>query len=247
MTLFTFKIESEINNLNTVLFPSLLKKGGKIYLVDCGYEETFENFQVELNKLNIHISQIDGIIISHDDIDHLGGLKAFKEYNPAINIYCGALEETSVSGRIKSERLIQAENLLDNMPGEHRVWALNFIESLKKIKRFNVDKTFQDQETFEGDVVIIHTPGHTKGHISLFIPDQKTLIANDALVIENDEFEIANPSFTLDINSAIRSVEKIKALNPEKIICYHGGIMQNDIEKKLSDLIGRYKTEACKN
>jgi glyoxylase-like metal-dependent hydrolase (beta-lactamase superfamily II) len=240
MIIHTFKIEKEINKENVSLFPSLIENSGRLYLIDCGYDETFENFLNELNLLNFNLHQIEGIIISHDDIDHLGGLKKFKEKKPTIKVYCSELEELSVSGSVKSERLIQAENLQEKLPNEYKNWALGFIGALKNIKRYKVDKTFDDGEIFEEDIQIVHTPGHTKGHISLFIQSTKTMIANDALVIENGEFEIANPAFTLDMQAALESVQKIKNLNPQKIICYHGGIMEENIDTKLNTLLSRY-------
>lgn len=217
---------------------------GKLYLIDCGYEETFEGILEELNRLNLNIHQIEGIIISHDDIDHLGGLKKFKDYKPSIQVLCSALEEPTITGRVKSERLVQAENSYESLPDEYKSWAIGFIESLKSIQRFEVDKTFDDGEIFEEDIQIVHTPGHTKGHISLFIKSSKTLIANDALVIEDGEFEIANPAYTLDLEAALSSVQKIKKLKPKKIICYHGGIMKSNIAAKLDKLLSRYQQKA---
>ncbi|SFA75685.1 Metallo-beta-lactamase superfamily protein [Cohnella sp. OV330] len=35
-----------------------------------------------------------------------------------------------------------------------------------------------------GGVVVIHTRGHTPGHISLYLKQSKTLIAGDAFMIE---------------------------------------------------------------
>ncbi|WP_305350873.1 MBL fold metallo-hydrolase [Algoriphagus sp.] len=240
MMIKTFEIEKVINGEKVILFPSLLHCRGKLYLIDCGYEETFENYLEELNRQNFSIHQIEGIIISHDDIDHLGGLGKFKDCKPSIRVLCGALEEPSVAGRVKSERLVQAENSLESLPAEHKNWAIGFIDSLKSIQRFEVNKTFDDGEVFEEEVQIVHTPGHTKGHISLFIKGSKTLIANDALVIDKGEFEIANPAFTLDLDAALASVQKIKKLKAKKIICYHGGIMEKGIEAKLDSLLSRY-------
>ncbi len=241
MEIHTFKIEKKVNEVDTVLFPSLLKHDDKTYLIDCGYEETFESFRNELDKINAPIHQLTGIFISHDDIDHLGGLDAFKKINPNLKVFCSAIEEQSVCGKVKSERLIQAENSLPHLPNEYKTWALHFIQSLQNIKRYRVDKTFNDGDELEKDVMVIHTPGHTKGHVSIFVKKEKILIANDALVIENDEFEIANPNYTLDMASAIKSVEKIMQLNPTKIICYHGGVMQHDIQQKLNNLLSRYQ------
>lgn len=241
MKLNVLKIEKTIDGKNEIIFPVLIQNENRNYLVDCGYEETFKELKSELESLGVEIKDLIGVIITHDDLDHLGGLRLLKQHNKNLKIYCGEYEKDSVSGITKSERLIQAESTLDDMPKEYKDWAINFIKKLKNIQRTNVDKELVDMECFEHDIIVIHTPGHTKGHISLFYPKTKTLIAGDAMVIENGEFNIANPSFTLDMVSAVKSLEKIRSLNPHKIICYHGGIMDNDINNKLIKLIDKYK------
>lgn len=241
MKLIVLKIEKVIEGENVILFPVLIKQESRNYLVDCGYEETFEELKSELELVEIEIKDLTGVIITHDDYDHLGSIKLLKQNNKNLKIYCGEYEKDSVSGVTKSERLIQAELSLNEMPNEYKNWAINFIQKLKNIERVNVDKGLADMEYFDDNIVVVHTPGHTKGHISLFIPKAKILIAGDSLVIENGEFNIANPSFTLDMKSAIESVEKIRSLNPRKVICYHGGILDKEIDKKLNELIDKYK------
>lgn len=241
MKLNVLKIEKIIEGENKIIFPVLIQNEERNYLVDCGYEETFEELKSELESLGIGIKDLTGVIITHDDYDHLGSLKLLNQGNINLKIYCGEYEKDSVSGMIKSERLIQAESTLEDMPAEYKDWAINFVQKLRKVQRVNVDKGLVDMECFERDLIVIHTPGHTKGHISLFYPKTKILIAGDSLVIENGEFNIANPSFTLDMKSAIKSVKKIKELNPSKIICYHGGIMDREINNKLAGLIDKYK------
>jgi glyoxylase-like metal-dependent hydrolase (beta-lactamase superfamily II) len=243
MNLTAFRIEKTVENENVVLYPTLIQNAGRNYLVDCGYEQTAEAFETELNVLGVGIKDLNGIIITHDDDDHLGGLHPLKQKNQKLKIYCGEHEKDSVSGKIKSERLVQAESLFNSIPEENKSWALNFIRKLKNVQRLNPDVVLKDNDTFENEIIVVHTPGHTKGHISLFYPKEKTLIAGDSLVIENGEFDIANPHFTLDMEQAIKSVEKIKNLAPRKIICYHGGIMDENVSKKLETLIDKYKNQ----
>jgi hypothetical protein len=47
-------------------------------------------------------------------------------------------------------------------------------------------------------------------------------------VVENSSLVIAHPQFTLDPALAQRSLELLKNLGAEQIICYHGGIWQAD-------------------
>lgn len=244
MKLTVLKIRKVTQEETNEIFPVLLQQEDRSYLVDCGYEETAEALEAELENRGVALKDLTGIIITHDDYDHLGGLKHLKHVNQHLKIYCGELETDSVSGLVKSERLIQAETSLESVPPEFRSWALNFIHQLKKVQRFGVDKGFTDQEIFEQEILVVHTPGHTKGHISLFLMKEKTLIAGDALVIENGRFNIANPDFTLDLETAVKSVEKIRKLSPLKIICYHGGIVAENIDAGLEALIKLYENQS---
>lgn len=174
----------------------------------------------------------------------MGAFTLFKNLNPSLLVYCSKIEEPSVSGRIKSERLEQAEQSLFILPDENKAWALQFISQLESLKRVQVNITLKDQDKIENEVVVLYTPGHTKGHVSFYIPADRTIIANDALVIEDNKLEIANPMFTLDMAQAIKSVELIKQINPARIICYHGGIMTDNITQQLESVIRKYEKPA---
>ncbi|HEX5442353.1 MAG TPA: MBL fold metallo-hydrolase [Pirellulales bacterium] len=79
----------------------------------------------------------------------------------------------------------------------------------------------------------IHTPGHTRGHISLFRDLDRTLIAGDAFITTNQESayavaiqrtEIHGPPkyYTTDWQAAHESVERLAALEPELAVTGHG-------------------------
>jgi glyoxylase-like metal-dependent hydrolase (beta-lactamase superfamily II) len=212
MNIQTFEIRKFINGNEVILYPTLIEVNDKKYLIDCGYEETFAEFVVGLNNLGVEITNLHALLISHDDIDHLGALLQFKGKNPDLIIYSSSVEEPYISGKIKSERLQQAENSLLTLPEEYKSWALQFTNQLNGIKRTKVDFVLEDKDKIENEIEVVFTPGHTKGHISFYVPSKRTLIANDAIVIEEGRFEIANPTFTLDLKQAIQSVEKIKEL-----------------------------------
>lgn len=240
MNIQQLRIEKELNGMQVIIHPTLLTMNGKHYLVDCGYEETFDVLLLELQKLNMAVTDLYALLISHDDIDHLGAVALLKAQHPGLLVYCSDVEEASVSGAIKSERLEQAERSLEMLPKEHLPWARQFIQQLQQIKRIQPDGTFTDGEWIEAELQVMATPGHTKGHVSFYIPEQQTVIANDAVVIENEVLNIANPQFTLDLPAAVRSVELIQTLKPQKMICYHGGVVEEGIEEKLKDVLKKY-------
>lgn len=237
MKLHTAEIKTSLSGHTQVFYSVIAECKEGLYLFDCGYEESFDAYREAFDRLRLNLSLLKAVIITHDDNDHLGGLGKFKDHIPGLMVVCGEAEEESVSGKIKSERLLQAEIMLNHLRGDIKKQGLQFIESLKKIRRFPVDKTLINGECFPDQIETVHTPGHTKGHLSFYCRPEKTMIAGDALVIENGEFNLANPQYTLHLEDAIRSVEIIREYKPEKVICYHGGVMTTNVDEKLKRLI----------
>ena len=99
----------------------------------------------------------------------------------------------------------------------------------------NIDEALHDHDVFSwcGKVEIISTPGHTPGHICLYLHEFKTLIAGDALFLQNGELVISLPMFTYDMEQAKKSVKKLLDYDIEKIICYHGGVYEGNIKEAL--------------
>ncbi|MGE1054862.1 MBL fold metallo-hydrolase, partial [Bacillus sp. GFa4/2] len=130
----------------------------------------------------------------HYDDDHIGAVYDFKVKYPNINVIASEIESNYISGDIKSERLVQAEEMLERMPNEEKEFGKWFIQQLKNIK-----------------------------HISLYFPNLDCVITGDAAVQENRELVIANPNFCLDIEKAKQSLNRIKSFKAAQYYCYHGG------------------------
>lgn len=78
------------------------------------------------------------------------------------------------------------------------------------------------------------------GHISVYLPQSKTLLAADAVVVEQGELKLANPHFTMDLEQAVASVQKLQQLEVDRIICYHGGVVETAVDEKLKRLLAKY-------
>ena len=77
------------------------------------------------------MKNLKNIIITHYDDDHLGALYDFKVKYPQINVIASEIESHYISGEIKSERLVQAEEMLERMPIEEKEFGEWFIQQLK--------------------------------------------------------------------------------------------------------------------
>ena len=224
MKIIELPIEFEFNEQKQCIYPSLIIVNDELTLVDTGYMNFLPLIEEAILKHGYKMKNLKNIIITHYDDDHIGALYDFKVKYPYVNIIASEIESNYINGDIKSERLVQAEDMLERMTNEEKEFGKWFIQQLKNIKHISVDeKVHNDQMILNGECQIVATPGHTSGRISLYFPNLDYVITGDAAVQENGELVIANPDFCLDIEKAEESLKRIKDLKAVKYYCYHGG------------------------
>ena len=242
MNVHVLKIGFNFGGNDHIIYPVIFRNQTEVILVDCGYPDFLPMIERAANLHDISLNQLTGIIITHHDIDHVGGLYEIRKKYPHVKVYCSAPEQPFITGHKKSLRLEQAEALFPSVPDDQKEGAIYFQEMLQSVQPVKVDGLLSDGEepAFLKGVKIIYTPGHMPGHISFYIEESKTLVASDAVVYEDGELEIANPEFTLDINAAIDYVKKLRQFDIKKIICYHGGVVEDNPGQQLDNLILKY-------
>lgn len=239
---YPLEIEFEFNGQKQTIWPVIIQDESDVILVDCGYPDFLELLRAAAYRHHIQLDTITKLILTHQDMDHVGSAAALKREYPHIEIFAYDVESQYINGTKKSLRLIQAESSLNALTGEEKTHAEHFIHFLKSIEPVDVNRNLHSDEYLPwcGGIQVIHTPGHTPGHISLYLPATKTLIAGDAIVIENEAFNIANPQYCMNLKEAIQSVHKLQNYEISQIICYHGGVFQGDIQNAIQQLIQYY-------
>lgn len=224
--IIVLNVKYKFGDIEGIIHPVVLKDNNEMILVDCGYVGFMPIIEDAFKSENLDCNQLTKILITHHDHDHMGALADFKEKYPNIEIIASEIEAPYISGEKKSLRLEQAEELQNNLSEEQKTFGEAFCEILKSVKPVSVDILVNDGEVMDwcGGCEIVGTPGHTPGHISLYLKDKRTIITGDAAALENNQLVIANPQFTLDIENANKSISKILDYDAEKYICYHGGI-----------------------
>jgi len=224
MKIIELPIEYEFNRQKKCIYPSLIILNNELTLVDTGCINFLTLIENVILKNGYEMKNLKNIIITHYDDDHIGSLYDFKEKYPWITIIASEVESKYISGELKAERLVQAEEMLENMSNEDMELGKWFIQQLKNLKPVLINKKVHDGDMIlDNECIVVATPGHTSGHISLYFPRLKSIITGDAAVKENHELVIANPQFCLNIEKAQQSLIKIKNLKAENYYCYHGG------------------------
>lgn len=220
------------------IFPTLFADENNIILVDTGYPGQLARLQEVLSEAGFHFDKLTKIIITHHDIDHIGGLSSIlKESSQKIEVFAHAEEKPYIQGEKKAVKLAALEANLDSLPQQ----MIPIFEGFKRFYSTNkstVDKTLSDGEILPycGGIKIIYTPGHTPGHICLYHIQSKTLIAGDMLGIENGVLIKAAANTNYDKELASESLEKLAHYDIEAVICYHGGLYKGDVNQRIIEL-----------
>jgi glyoxylase-like metal-dependent hydrolase (beta-lactamase superfamily II) len=198
-------------------------------LVDAALPGQADLIEAAIAKEGLSASDITQIVLTHQDMDHIGSLNVLQKRTNA-QVIAHMVEIPYIEGIERSPKYPSAERLAAN-PG--------LAELLSNIERSKVDVAVNDGEelTKSAGAVVIPTPGHTFGHISLYLPRTKTLIAGDALVAEAGKLQGPMPMATPDMETAMLSVKRLAELEIDTIVCYHGGLVTDDANGQLRALV----------
>lgn len=132
-------------------------------------------------RIGLAVEQLKYIVISHSDLDHQGGNAPMKAAAPHALILCHALDRPWIES---TEALIEGRyNQFARRDG------IVMSEAAKEDTRHQtlsapVDVTLQGGEAFrlspDWTVEVLHTPGHTWGHLVVYDPRSRTMAAGEA-------------------------------------------------------------------
>ncbi|MFJ7978063.1 MBL fold metallo-hydrolase [Peribacillus sp. NPDC096379] len=200
------------------IHPILLWDQETAVLIDTGFPGQIEDLRVAMNKVRVSFDKLKVVILTHQDIDHIGSLpEILQECGNNIKVYAHDLDKPYIQGDLP---LLKDGHLDTPQKGK-------------------VDDTLKDGQELPycGGIRVIHTPGHTPGHISIFLKQSKTLIAGDAMYSVNGIIGGIHAPTTLDIKVARLSLKKYLDLDIESVVCYHGGLSKVNINDQIQKVI----------
>src|SRR5918999_177500 len=197
-------------------------------LVDAGLPGQAEAIGAALLGAGIGVRNLRCIIFTHQDLDHVGSGAALVRQSGAT-VFAHSADAPHIDGTLKP--LKPSPEMLEQRP--------QMREALERLKPIRVDEHVEDGDRLDlaGWTWVIFTPGHTPGHLSLYLERPKVLVAGDALTAEGGHLNGPNPPFTLDVGEAARSVRRLADLDVETIVCYHGGVVGEDANGQLQSVL----------
>lgn len=228
------EITLQISENQMVIHPVVVRDEHAYALVDLGMPGSRGTIMELLTQTGIEPTKPHSIILTHQDLDHVGGLPEFK--SEGVDVYAHVDDQPYIDGLKPMIKLSEEfkKGLIASLPYDLApAFETTFSGKVKNVTRLLADG---EKLPFGGGLTVIHTPGHTPGHISLYHESSKTLIAGDAMVVANGKLQGPNPAVTPDLSTALASLRKFKAYPIDNVICYHGGLFQGDVQAVIDEL-----------
>ena len=181
----------------------------ELTLIDTGHRGSAREIVEFIRQLGRKPEEISLIILTHNHIDHVGGLAELKQMTQARV----AIHKTDIGER-KNLPSAKAEDIDIRLAGGEVFDLLGGLE-------------------------IIHTPGHTPGSISLFSSQNKLLIVGDAVRKRRDNLDLPFRTSSFDLTQAVDSIRKMSRLDLDILCFGHGLPLTGDVKAKIQDLAER--------
>lgn len=219
----------------TEIFPVLLKDEDGLTLIDTGMFGQYAALIQAISDAGEQLAGIKRIIITHQDIDHIGNLAVLARELPGVRLFVHPDDLPAVTA---SQPMIKMNpQRVSQMPQAYQEQFSQFLEQLKALSGIT---ELHDGERLPwgGGIEIIHTPGHTPGHICLYVPEQELLLAADELRVVNGQLAGPAESATPDMPEALRSLRKLEGRPISTVLCYHGGLYEGSPQPLIDELAG---------
>lgn len=190
-----------------------------LLLFDVGGPGDADKLEAAMADEGFSYDDVDKIVLTHHDYDHLGCLAEVYERTDA-----------EVVAHKKAAPYVTAEIRMLKRPEE-------------PYPGVPVDLQLTDGERFRtkaGHVRPIFTPGHAPGHLVFYFEDAELLVAGDLLRSDGEFLGGPKRSVTPDLAASREAIGTLTDLDVEQIVCFHGGPIEAsgaDIQRVYDGLL----------
>lgn len=228
-----------IHRIESVLgprpFSQYVLRDEKMLLVDAGINTTPQDVILPWFVANgLNIADLDYVLISHADVDHCGGNGVIREAAPNAVFMAGAQDVQWIENRSRmiAERYgwYAAHGPEVDYDADTKAFLIAALGP-----DVPIDRPLSGGERIELGpnltVEVLALPGHSEGHIGLWVPASRTAIVIDAVLgagLLNMDGDVIHPPPYFGAADYERTIATLKELNPARLLTGHYDVMEGE-------------------
>jgi glyoxylase-like metal-dependent hydrolase (beta-lactamase superfamily II) len=218
---------------------TFLRDGQSFTLVDTGYPRYNSALRNSMRRAGLSISGLEAIVITHAHIDHIGGTSALLGAR-SVPVFVGEAEVPMAIGAW-TESATPMDVIANLWRPRYVPWSIRIaLAGGTDHVRVPDAVGVADGVTLDlpGRPRVVHTPGHTSGHICLHVRD--ALLTGDALITGHAVSGIRGPQllpalFHNDAARADAALDHLSDLDASTIVPGHGPIWNGAISDAVAE------------
>ncbi|MFC5379530.1 MBL fold metallo-hydrolase [Aquipuribacter nitratireducens] len=201
---------------------------GSVTLVDAGYATSVPALTAGLAAMRKAPQDVRRLLLTHAHADHAGGAAGWAAQGAQVHAH------TADAGVLETGR----------SPGSDRRYRL--ARWLERWTQATYDPVRVDVELHDGEVLdvagglrVVHTPGHTPGHVSLLHEPSGVLITGDVLVHVAGRLAGLSPVVCHDYPLSLRTVHALTDLDYTVAAFTHGPEIRDRARERVRARVRR--------
>jgi glyoxylase-like metal-dependent hydrolase (beta-lactamase superfamily II) len=217
----------------------LVEEGGLVTVVDAGIPGQWKDLPTELAGMGHSLDDVRALVLTHGDSDHIGFAERLRTER-GVPVLVHELDASRARGEAKKEGAM----------GPMRIGPLlRFLlygarNGGLRVRPVGRVETFSDGATLDvpGAPRVIGLPGHSKGSVAFHFPSVGALFVGDALTTRSVTTGEIGPQlapFTADRAEALRSLDRLEAIEAEWLLPGHGEPWPGGVGNALREIRAR--------
>ncbi len=191
----------------------------ELTLIDSGLPNFADEIFTFLENHEIDYHSIRNLILTHFDTDHMGSAAEIRT-RTNCKVIAHEFDAEVISGNKFEKR-----KLIEIFPEYSNKQLEKLEEKIREsvAPRVKVDQVVKGEKQYcvNDEIIVLHTPGHTPGHISVLLRKYKALVTGDGLTVSNGRVKSPTPAYTVSLEQGINSLRSLVSLDFDVLIPYH--------------------------
>ena len=203
---------------------------GSVTLVDCGFKRAPAKIVSALAAIGKHPHDVQRIVLTHAHFDHSGGASTMVDETGVngVDVHADDAGYVRTGTRVPGDTASTSGRIFARAPwGDFRATP--------------VAQELVDGQTLDvaGGLRVIHTPGHTPGHISLLHPGSGVLITGDSIFNMNSRMSWPTKVFCTSFRQNVETAHVLGELDYSLAAFTHGPEIRDNAREQVRGFLQR--------